>query len=158
MDTRFRFSVDIPLRLRDLDAMNHVNNAVYATFLEQARAAYFHAVVGRRLNEVGMVIADLSIEFERAVRFDDDAVTVGVCATDLGESSIPLEYEVWTDREVATPAASAEGAAGPENEHLERDRVATATTTLVHVDRESGVPKELPDAWRNAFTAYEQRR
>lgn len=135
MDDRFTFTVEIPLRLRDLDAMNHVNNAVYATFLEQARAAYFHEVVGRRLNEVGMAIADLSIEFERAVTFDDDAVTVGVRASTLGGSSIPLEYEVWASGE----------------------RHATAETTMVHVDRETGRAAELPDEWREAFTAYEER-
>lgn len=129
----FSFTVEIPLRLRDLDAMNHVNNAVYATFLEQARAAYFHEVVGRRLNEVGMAIADLSVEFERAVHFDDDAVTVGVRAADLGTSSIPLAYEVWTGEE----------------------RVATAETTMVHVDRETGRPTALPDEWRTAFESFE---
>lgn len=134
MDTRFSFTVEIPLRLRDLDVMNHVNNAVYATFLEQARAAYFHTVVGRRLNEVGMVIADLSVEFERAVRFDDDAVTVGVRATELGTSSISLEYEVWASGE----------------------RHATAETTMVHVDPETGRTTDLPHDWRETIRTYEQ--
>jgi acyl-CoA thioester hydrolase len=177
MDDRFAFTVELPLRLRDLDAMNHVNNAVYATFLEQARAAYFHAVVGRRLNEVGMAIADLSIQFERPVHFDDDAVTVGVRAADLGTSSIPLEYEIWTGEERAATEATPDdlsepgsGSDGPERHATgepteggsesgsgsERgERHATAATTMVHVDRETGRATALPDEWREAIAGYE---
>lgn len=133
MDDEFRFTVEIPLRLRDLDQMNHVNNAVFATFLEQARSAYFRDVVGDPLNEVGMVIADLSIEFERAVTLDAGSVTVGARATSLGTSSIPMAYEVW--------------AAG--------ERAATGETTLVHVDRTAGTAEPLPETWRETITTYE---
>lgn len=133
MDDAFAFTVEIPLRLRDLDQMNHVNNAVYATFLEQTRADYFREVVGQPLNEVGMVIADLAVEFERAVTFEDEVVTVGARVTDLGTSSIPMEYAVFAGEE----------------------RAATGETTLVHVDREAGTAKELPDEWRENITAFE---
>lgn len=133
MDDEFRFTVEIPLRLRDLDQMNHVNNAVFATFLEQARSVYFTDVVGAPLNEVGMVIADLAVEFERAVTLDAGTVTVGARARGLGESSIPMTYALWAD-----------GA-----------RAATGETTLVHVDRETGRAQSLPDQWREAITTFE---
>ncbi|MFC7176016.1 acyl-CoA thioesterase [Halosegnis marinus] len=133
MDDAFRFTEEIPLRLRDLDQMNHVNNAVYATFLEQARSAYFRDVVGRPLNGVGMVIADLELDFERGVTLDAGRVTVGARVTELGRSSIPMAYQVWADGE----------------------RAATGATTMVHVDREAGGSKPIPDAWRETITEFE---
>ena len=43
----FRFSVPIEVRFRDLDAIGHVNNAVYLTYLEQARLGYWKHITGR---------------------------------------------------------------------------------------------------------------
>src|SRR3989304_4807126 len=42
-----RFPIPIEVRFRDTDAMGHVNNAVYLTYFEQARAGYYRAVTGR---------------------------------------------------------------------------------------------------------------
>ena len=129
----YRFTETIPLRLRDIDQMNHVNNAVYASFLEQARSAYFRDVVNNPLNSVGMVIADLNVEFERAVTLDAGEVTVGARVPELGTSSIPMEYAI----------------------HAAGDRAATGSTTMVHVDREAGTAKSLPDEWRKTITSFE---
>ena len=38
------FSTDIDVRFRDLDAMGHVNNAVYFTYFEEGRKNFSHAV------------------------------------------------------------------------------------------------------------------
>ena len=38
------FRMSIPLRWSDLDAFNHVNNARYLTFLEQARIEWFESI------------------------------------------------------------------------------------------------------------------
>ncbi len=129
----YRFTETIPLRLRDIDQMNHVNNAVYASFLEQARSAYFRDVVNNPLNSVGMVIADLNVEFERAVTLDAGEVTVGARVPELGTSSIPMEYAI----------------------HADGERAATGSTTMVHVDREAGTAKQLPDEWRETITDFE---
>jgi acyl-CoA thioester hydrolase len=37
----FRFNYPIEVRFSDTDAMGHVNNAVYLTYFEQARLAYW---------------------------------------------------------------------------------------------------------------------
>ena len=36
-DRPFRFTLPVEVRFRDLDALGHVNNAVYLTYLESAR-------------------------------------------------------------------------------------------------------------------------
>ena len=42
------FSVEVPVtvRWRDIDALGHVNNAVFLTYLETGRDRFFHALVG----------------------------------------------------------------------------------------------------------------
>lgn len=48
------------VRFRDCDPMGHVNNAVYVTYLELARFAYWKAAkVGRLEGEVSYIIARL---------------------------------------------------------------------------------------------------
>jgi len=42
------YTTEIDVRFRDIDAMGHVNNAVYATYIEQARTEYFRDVLRRR--------------------------------------------------------------------------------------------------------------
>jgi acyl-CoA thioester hydrolase len=131
--SEFTFETEIEVRFRDLDAMGHVNNAVYATYLEQARAEYIQAVVGETPLETGVVIADLHIDFEQPIDRDGQ-VTVAVRVDELGTSSIPLEYEVRTDGDLA----------------------ATGRTLMVTVD-ESGDPKPVPDAWREHIREFEGR-
>ena len=40
MTPAFRFFIHVEVRFSDLDALNHVNNAVYFTYMEQARIHY----------------------------------------------------------------------------------------------------------------------
>jgi len=43
-DDLFRFSTTLEVRWRDLDALGHVNNVVYFTYLEQARIHYLRGL------------------------------------------------------------------------------------------------------------------
>lgn len=129
----FNYEVEMEVRFRDLDPMGHVNNAVYATYLEQARVKYVQDVVGKNVMETGAVVADLNVQFERPIDYED-SVTVAVRSGELGTSSIPVEYEVRANGEV----------------------VATAETTMVTFDREAGEPRPLPDEWREAIEEFER--
>ncbi len=42
--------LEITVRFRDLDAMGHVNNAVYLTYFEEARVEYLKAASGSMKN------------------------------------------------------------------------------------------------------------
>lgn len=125
------FVVELPVRFRDLDPMGHVNNAVYATYLEHARAHYFRAVVGEELPTADTVLVHLSIDYRIPIDIEDDSVEVAMWIPRLGESSIPMEYEIRTGGEIA----------------------ATAETVQVAYDRESGTSKPIPASWRDAISA-----
>jgi acyl-CoA thioester hydrolase len=130
----FNYEKEMEVRFRDLDMMGHLNNAVYATYLEQARVEYIEDVVEQPLMEIGAVVADLHLDFERPIDWGDEVV-VAVRADELGTSSIPLEYEIRVDGDVA----------------------ATAETLMVTFDPEAGEPRPIPDAWRERIQAHEGR-
>ncbi|SIR82789.1 acyl-CoA thioesterase [Natronorubrum thiooxidans] len=124
------YVVAIDVRLRDIDFMGHVNNATYATYLEEARQMYFRDVVGVSLVDVGTVLANLEIDYVRPIEADAD-VTVALRVPDLGTSSLPMEYEIRADG----------------------NRAATARTVQVLVDQETGHSKPIPDDWRARIAA-----
>ncbi|WP_137285154.1 acyl-CoA thioesterase [Halorussus salinisoli] len=126
------FTVDVDVRYRDLDTMGHVNNAVYASYFEQARVAYFEEVLDVPLHEIESVLASLEIDFRRPVEIDDE-VTVALRVPELGTSSIPMEYEVRADGTVA----------------------ATGETVQVAVDEETKSSRPIPDAWREQIRQFE---
>ncbi len=43
----YRFVHTLEVRFRDLDAMGHVNNAVFLTYVESARVGYWQKLPGR---------------------------------------------------------------------------------------------------------------
>ena len=124
-DTEYEYEAPIDVRLRDVDFMGHVNNAVYATYLEEAREAYFGDVVGVSLTDVGTVLASLELDFERPIEADEE-LTVAVRIADLGTSSLTMEYEIRADGE----------------------RAATGRSVQVLVDRETDRSRPIPDEWR----------
>ncbi|MFP9192747.1 acyl-CoA thioesterase [Natronosalvus vescus] len=119
------YHTDIDVRLRDVDFMGHVNNAVYATYLEQARAGFFRDVLEVSLDQVDTVLARLELEYHRPIEAEQ-RVGVELRVPELGTSSIPMSYTITAD------GASA----------------ATGKTVQVVVDRETGASRPIPDAWR----------
>ncbi|WP_408958848.1 acyl-CoA thioesterase [Natrinema sp. 74] len=126
------FTVDVPVRYRDLDPMNHVNHAVYASYLEAGRTAYLRDVAGLADEEISFVIAALEISYERPITADDEP-TVALSVTELGDSSCTMAYEIRVDGDVA----------------------ATAETTIVHVDPETKRPGPIPDEMAQRIREYE---
>jgi acyl-CoA thioester hydrolase len=118
-------TVDLEVRFRDLDPMQHVNNALYATYLEQARSRFSEDVLGMPLADLDTVLAQVEIHFERPIE-GTGTVTVEMEVGDLGRSSIPIEYELF----------------------FEGERVATARSVQVYFDRETGESKPIPEGLR----------
>jgi len=123
--TDFEYETELQVRFRDLDAMGHVNNAVYATYLEQARVDYYADVLGVGLDDIDTVLVNLEIDYRHEVVLDDETVTIAMGVRSIGESSVVVGYEVRAGDRVA----------------------ATAETTQVYVDPDEGGSRPLPEAW-----------
>lgn len=86
--------VEIEPRFRDTDAMGHVNNAVFCTYFEVARAAYWLRLTGeRRYHEVPFILAHVSADF-RSPATVGETLAVGMRVTKLGRRSFEAEYRV----------------------------------------------------------------
>ena len=84
----------IDVRFRDCDAMGHVNNAVYLTYLEIARFAYWKAAeIGRLEGDISYIIARVEIDF-RASAEPGDVIDVAISVRAIGRSSFTMEYEI----------------------------------------------------------------
>jgi acyl-CoA thioester hydrolase len=127
------FVSDLDVRFRDLDPMGHVNNAVYVSYLEQARLDYFEGVLGLDATAPGNVVASLDVDYRQSLELDAD-VRVAVWVERLGESSLEMRYEIRDGETVAAAAA----------------------TTQVVVDWE-GRPRPIPDEWRERVRSFEAK-
>jgi acyl-CoA thioester hydrolase len=120
----------IEIRWSDVDAYMHVNNAVYATYLEECRDEW----VERTLGDVGdpwdLVLVRVAIDFRRELRFEDQEVLVSCALERIGNSSLTLREQVRAgDGELA----------------------AEAEAVLVARDRDLGRSRPLTDEERVAF-------
>jgi len=90
------FKVVTPLvpRFRDTDAMGHLNNAVYVTYFEVARTAYWRALTGDRdYQKVPFILAHTTIDF-RSPAFVHETLLVGIRVARLGTKSFECSYRV----------------------------------------------------------------
>lgn len=132
--TDFNHQTDLTVRQRDLDTQAHVSNAVYATYLEQARNQYFADVLDVPLHEAETAIVMLKTEFKLPVQREDD-LTIATRVGELGGSSIPFKSEVRANGDLA----------------------ATGEVVLVTWDSEAGNTQPLPDEWREKIQEFEGR-
>lgn len=84
----------VELRWRDMDAYGHVNNAVYLTYLEEARDAWVQEVLGKVTDTWDFVLARVAIEFKQELKQEDGAVLVRCALDSFGRSSVRTREEI----------------------------------------------------------------
>jgi acyl-CoA thioester hydrolase len=120
----------IEIRWRDVDAYRHVNNAVYATYLEECRDEWLAGALGENGDPWDFVLARVAIDFRRELRLEDEAVVVSCSLERVGRSSITLREEVRTR----------DGTLAAESEAV-----------IVARNRDNGGSRPLTDGERAAF-------
>lgn len=134
-DNGFRFSTTLEVRWRDLDALGHVNNAVYFTYLEQARMHYLRELgLGfRGPADVGIILAEATCTYLAPLSLGE-RVTIRVRVSQLRNSSFVFEYRI-------------EGEDGR--------LAATARSVQVCYDYQARQKVPIPQRWREVIAAYE---
>lgn len=84
----------VELRWRDMDAYGHVNNAVYLNYLEEARDAWVHEVLGKVTDTWDFVLARVAIDFKQELKQEDGAVLVRCGLDSFGSSSVRTREEI----------------------------------------------------------------
>jgi acyl-CoA thioester hydrolase len=94
------FEKRIPVRWRDCDALGHVNNAVYLTYLEELMSEWLAPAVGE-----DWVTVRVELDFRREIRVGDPEVVVRCELGRIGSASVTARAEVVrADGEVAVEA------------------------------------------------------
>ena len=88
------FSVEVPVtvRWRDFDALGHVNNAVFLTFLETGRDRFFPSLVGDTF--LDLVLVRLEIDFKTEIPMGTEEVLVSCRATGIGRTSMRTQEQI----------------------------------------------------------------
>ena len=95
----FRYNLPIEVRFADTDALGHVNNAVYLTYFEAARAGYYRHVVGEPFGFGAgaqgrtFVVAEARVAY-RAPAFFGETLDVACRVAWASRSSFGLEYRI----------------------------------------------------------------
>lgn len=106
------------VRFRDCDAMGHVNNAVYSTYLEEARIGFLGGLSS-------FILARVEIDFRAELRLGED-VEVRTRCSRIGTKSFDLDHVLEASGRV----------------------VAEARSVLVSYDYERGASVAVPDDMR----------
>ncbi|MDX2001462.1 MAG: thioesterase family protein [Chitinophagales bacterium] len=135
----FRHCTPIQIRFADLDALNHVNNANFLSYIELARIAYFQQITGgdMGLGDEGLILAKATVDFKQPIRLNDQIVVYTRCSK-IGNKSFDLEYEILNEK-------------GDGQKIL----MASAHTVIVCIDYTTGKTVAVPQAWRDKMIAYE---
>ncbi len=111
------------VRFSDRDALGHVNNAVYSTYLEEARIGV--------LGGLGdFILARVEIDFRAELR-EPEEIEVRSRLDRIGTKSLDLWHEI----------------------HAGGELVAEAKSVLVSYDYELGASVPVPDALRSRLEA-----
>lgn len=109
------------IRYADTDRQGHVNNAVFATFLETGRVEFLYDLENPLFTEQGsFVIASLQIELRKEITWPG-IVEIGTGVTHIGNSSMKLKQGLFQRGEC----------------------VAIAETVIVQVDNATGKSQPL---------------
>lgn len=136
----FHHSTTIQVRFADVDAMNHVNNAKYLTYIESARIGYFTEVLAKGMHgSPGFILAKATVDFMLPIALHDEIKVLTRCSR-IGNKSFDLEYEI--KRVNPLPAQT----------------VAKAQTVLVGFDYQSNKTISIPDEWKKRIEVFEQKQ
>jgi acyl-CoA thioester hydrolase len=128
----FPFACPVEVRYGDIDAMNHVNNAVYVSYLELARVRIWRERFGftGSARDIPIILARVAVDYRSPIGLND-TVEVGLGVSRVGRTSFTFAYRIEASRRIA----------------------AEAETVQVHFDYAAGKPTPIPAELRAQLAA-----
>jgi acyl-CoA thioester hydrolase len=133
----FRFYHPVEVRYADIDAQRHVNNVVFFTYMETARAAYLRHLGlwdGKEFLDIGIILVKAECEYLLPIAYGT-ALRVGVRTERIGTKSLTFSYAI----EAMTPAHP----------------MAIGKTVSVAYDYHGLRSIAVPPGWRAAIEGFE---
>jgi len=96
------YKVDLAVRFRDLDAMGHVNNAVFFTSFEEGRKSFFekHFSENGRM-DFPFILAHAACDFKKPITLTDD-IQLQMCVGEIGTRRFDFLYRIASRRDTDT--------------------------------------------------------
>jgi acyl-CoA thioester hydrolase len=141
----FRHARAIEVRFADTDAMGHVNNALYHTYIETARTRYLEEILDEPVRlgvhgEPSFILAESRMVY-RSPAFYGETLTVETRMTRIGRSSMTAEHRITA----------------PESQVGRARLVAVCESVLVHYDYGRATSKPVPAEVADRIEAFEGR-
>ena len=135
---QFKHKTKIKVRFSDLDAMQHVNNATYLTYLEEARIDYFNRLFNRKKESIDFeaVIARIEIDYIFPIVLGDD-IEVYTRISNFGNKSVDVIHIIAIRKDSGLI------------------KVATSITKLVYYNYKSRTTMFIPDEVKKRITIFE---
>jgi YbgC/YbaW family acyl-CoA thioester hydrolase len=123
------FSYPIQIRFRDMDAFNHVNNAVYHSYLEEGRIQFMRDLGIQRQpgSGLGWILVHTEIDFRSQARYGDELI-IAVCLGRVGNRSFELHHRILRLADQAL--------------------IVEAKSVQACMDYDSNKSVSIPDSWR----------
>lgn len=132
----FHYTTEQTVVWRDLDALGHVNNAVYATYFETGRLGYISTFAGGGDKFFGLILAEITITY-KSPAFLLETLVIGVRISEMRNSSFVVESQI--------------------EEKSTGRLVATSRAVVVHYDYDENRSKPVPPEWRQLIGEREGR-
>lgn len=89
---QFNHRLNLQVRFMDLDALQHVNNARYLNFLEEARIAYCQEKLDlfNNITDLNVLVARIEIDFAKPIHFGDQ-LSIHTRVSKIGGKSFTFE-------------------------------------------------------------------
>jgi len=96
------FEHQVSLRWRDVDVLGHVNHAVFLTYLEEGRDAFYVQTLGR---DPHYVVARVEIDLRAEVHYADRQLRVRIAVERVGTTSLTTRETILTQAGVIAAEA-----------------------------------------------------
>lgn len=95
----FPVQVTLPVQWGDMDAFDHVNNAMYFRYFETARLAYFeHLELLKTMqqDQIGPILAETACRFRRPLTYPD-TIRVGASVIENHTFGFLMQYGIYSE-------------------------------------------------------------
>jgi acyl-CoA thioester hydrolase len=135
----FHSTTPVQLRFLDIDLQGHVNNSVYFTLFDLAKADYFSKANDQLMDwrHVNIIVANVNCDFLRQTFFGEN-VAVQTQVDLINDKSFRLVQQLIN---VDTSEVKC-----------------ICTEIMVYFDHKTGKPQHIPQEWRDALSKFERHQ
>jgi acyl-CoA thioester hydrolase len=87
----YKYKTPISIRFSDIDAVGHVNNAIYLTYFEVGRFGYWREVTNWNLRENGVIVGRSEVNYLKPITLEDE-IFCYVRVSRIGNSSFDVMH------------------------------------------------------------------